>query len=64
MPYPRYLSEVHHLNLSGKVVDSFDTMSMKCDDCVMMVSNLYLDFLISSLHMIRSLLKDFHILSV
>ena len=64
MPIPRYLSEVHHLNLSGKVVDSFDTMSRNCDDCVMMVNNLCFDFLISSFHNIQSLLKVFHILSV
>ena len=53
MPYPRYLSEVHHLNLSGKVVDSIDSMSMIYDDCVRMVRKLCFDFLISSFHMIQ-----------
>ena len=52
-PNPRYLSEVHHLNLSGKVVDSFDSMSKNCNDCVRMVRKLYVDFLISSFHMIH-----------
>ena len=53
MPHPRYLSEELHLNLSGEVVDSFDSMSMYCSDGVRMVRKLYVDFLISSFHMIH-----------
>ena len=63
VPHPRYLSEELHLNLSGEVVDSIDSMSKSCDDCLRMVRKLYFDFLISSSHD-SNLLKVVHILSV
>ena len=53
MPHPRYLSEELHLNLSGEVVDSFDSMSKNCNDSVRMVRKLYFDLLISPFHIIH-----------
>ena len=52
MSYPRYLSEVHHLNLSGKVVESLESLSMIFDDGVRIVFGICTDLLISYLWMI------------
>ena len=64
MPYPCYLSEELHLNLSGKVLDSFEGININLNDSVNMVFELCFDLLISYLWDDLSLLKVVHILSV
>ena len=64
MPNPCYLSEELHLNLPGKVLDSFEGMSMIFDDSVRMVFELCIGLWISYFWDDLSLLKVVHILSV
>ena len=49
MPNPCYLSEARHLNISGKVVNSIEGISMIFNDSVRMVNELCNDLLISYL---------------